>query len=179
MFAPSPPCKPVRLSPCTDMREIWRRVRVLQMSGRRPAWRRGRRRASGLKQGHAVSGEQAIVSGGMAHSTSHEPVRGEAYPAALPPGMENRRARGRQDTPSTRLNRQRNKELRPLAGNCLVSSRTPRRSGRDKRSIIGARSCAHRLSQDRHRTTHGVSDRAPLPRWGEERQQHGRRALVR
>ena len=38
--------------------------------------------------------------------------------------------------------------------------------GRNDR--YGARCDAHRLSQGRHRTTHGASHRAPLPQWGDE-----------
>ena len=49
--------------------------------------------------------------------------------------------------------------------------------GRNDR--YGARCDAQRLSQDRHRTTHGASHRAPLPQSGDELKHHGQRALVR
>ena len=95
-------------------------------------------------------------------------------------GVSNRRVRGLVGKTPNTLHRSLAMELRRQRASpsgCRWSTPAlPYREGTADTGRVATRSACRKTG---NRTTHGASHRAPLPRWGDELQHHGQRALVR
>ena len=95
-------------------------------------------------------------------------------------GVSNRRVRGLVGKSPNTLHRSLAMELRRQRASpsgCRWSTPAlPYREGTTDTGRVATRSACRKTG---NRTTHGASHRAPLPRWGDELQHHGQRALVR